>query len=211
MKHRINQFLAALLVVFAFTQGASAVTPQGIPQIPAFLPMMHSVPQTKPQPIDGEWIISSLGKRIRIQAGRAFAVDPWVHMFVLKVNPGMVVIKDIKRTGPKQFGGQDLPLMGAWQADLTPDGSLGVSVQTMLGPVRYALSPVSLDNPRAFARLKGGRRAPPPEPEYEAEDEYEYSDEDEYSDDDYADDYSDEDEDESEYSDEDESADWDGW
>ena len=67
-----------------------------IPQIPAFLPMMTAVPVTQAQPIDGIWTISSLGKRIRIEGGRAYAVDPWVHMFVLKIQPGMVVIKDIQ-------------------------------------------------------------------------------------------------------------------
>ena len=39
-------------------------------------------------------MISANRKRVRIQAGRAFAVDPWLHLFVLKIEPMMVVIGD---------------------------------------------------------------------------------------------------------------------
>ena len=82
--------------------GASAiaqVVPQ-VPQIPAFLPMFDSVAPTPPQPLDGTWLITSIRKKVRIEGGRAYAIDGWVHMMVLKIEPGMVVIQDIAPTAP---------------------------------------------------------------------------------------------------------------
>ena len=150
---RVILFLVSLLGAMS-VQAAQAV-PQ-VPQIPAFLPMAHTVPQTAKLPIDGEWVISAIGKRVRIQSGRAFAVDPWVHMFVLQIQPMMVVIKDIQAAGGNQYSGSDLPLMGAWQAQLGADGTLNVSVQGVFGPVRYAMMPLSMDDQSAFESAKRG-------------------------------------------------------
>ena len=133
---------------------------QPMPEIPAFLPMAHTVPQGEVTPIDGEWVVTSIGKRIRIQAGRAYALDSWLHLFVLKIQPMMVVLKDIRRTQPGQYTGQDLPLMGAWNARLGPDGTLSVNVQGALGPAQYTLMPVSQDDPQAFAQEKRGNYQP---------------------------------------------------
>ena len=140
--------LWALVFLVAIAPIALA-QPGQIPQIPAFLPMAHTVPKAQPMPIDGTWTISSLGKRIRIEGGRAYAVDPWVHLFVLKIQPSMVVIKDIKPTGPGRYSGQDLPLMGQFDATVQADGSLGVSVAAIV-PARYTLVPVTLDNQAWF-------------------------------------------------------------
>ncbi len=134
---------------------------QPAPEVPAFLPMAHTVPQGEVTPIDGEWVVTSIGKRIRIQAGRAYALDSWLHLFVLRIQPMMVVLKDIRRTQPGQYSGQDLPLMGAWNARLGPDGTLSVSVQGALGPAQYTLMPISQDNPQAFAQEKRGNSPPP--------------------------------------------------
>ncbi|MDH5456139.1 MAG: hypothetical protein OEY37_08705 [Gammaproteobacteria bacterium] len=133
---------------------------QPVPELPAFLPMAHTVPQGAVTPIDGEWVVTSIGKRIRIQAGRAYAVDSWLHMFVLRIQPMMVVLKDIRRTQPGHYTGQDLPLMGAWNARLGPDGTLSVNVQGALGPAQYTLMPVSQDDPQAFAEEKRGNYQP---------------------------------------------------
>ncbi len=121
-----------------------------MPQIPAFLPMANTVPTTSALPIDGEWMVTSIGKRVRVQAGRAYALDPWVHLFVLQIQPMMVVIKDIRETGSGEYAGSDLPLMGPWQAQLANDGTLNVSVQTAMGPARYAMMPVRMDDQSAF-------------------------------------------------------------
>lgn len=132
---------------------AHAQVPQ-IPEIPAFLPTMMDVPATQKSPIDGEWVISSIRKRIKIDAGRAYALDPWLHLFVLKIEPLMVVIKNIQRTAPGRYVGEDLPLVGTFNATLMPNGYLAVNVAGMLGPVNYNLIPVRLDNPQALESEK---------------------------------------------------------
>jgi hypothetical protein len=123
-----------------------------IPQIPAFLPTMDQVAPSQAMPLDGTWLISSIRKRIRIEAGRAYAVDNWVHLFVLKVEPSMVVINNIIPTGPGAYSGEDLPLMGKWTAKSQADRSLSVSVAGTLGPVNYKLTPMQLDNPQWYAQ-----------------------------------------------------------
>ncbi|WP_202962375.1 hypothetical protein [Congregibacter litoralis] len=144
--------LAALLLVSVKSNAQIPGIPTipEVPQIPAFLPMMTDVPATDAMPIDGEWMISSIRKRIRIDRGRAYVVDPWVHMFVLKVEPMMVVISELRRTGPGQYTGKDLPLVGQFNATITPDGLLDVNVAGMLGPVKYKLMPVSITDQQAF-------------------------------------------------------------
>ena len=49
----------------AFAQGD--ILGGKIPQVPAFLPLMTEVPMAAKQPIDGEWMIGSIRKRIRIE------------------------------------------------------------------------------------------------------------------------------------------------
>ena len=149
-----------LIYLMLLTCPAGAFAQPGqIPQIPAFLPMMTAVPATAAQPIDGIWTISSLGKRVRIEGGRAYAVDPWVHMFVLQIQPGMVVIKDIRSAGHGSFTGSDLPLMGAWNASIGVSGVLDVQVAAMI-PVRYQLLPMQLDNPTWFQQTVAGASVP---------------------------------------------------
>jgi len=184
---------------------SAQVNPLGgqIPQIPAFLPMAPDIPMSKKLPIDGEWMVSSIRKRIRIEGGRAYAVDSWVHLFVLKVEPLMVVSKDWRRTGPGQYTGEDLPLMGKFTANLASNGYLNVEVAGLFGPVKFALVPVRVDDQRRFDREKSGRDA---EEESSSDDDYDDNDyaEDDYGDeeDDYSDDESSYEDDEGSYEDE---------
>ncbi len=119
--------------------------------------MATAVPKTQPLAIDGTWTITSIGKRIRIEAGRAYAVDPWVHMFVLQIQPGMVVLEDLRSTAPGHYVGKDLPLMGQLKADLTPGGTLNVTVAGAFGPADYQLVPVQIDDQSWFARARSGQ------------------------------------------------------
>jgi len=146
-----NSGLCAAVLFAVLTAPALAQTPQ-IPQIPAFLPTADQVPATQPMPLDGTWLVNTIRKKIRIEGGRAYAVDPWLHMFVLKVEPGMVVLRDIAPAAPGKYTGSDLPLMGQLTATVQPDRSLAVSVQTALMPVQYKLIPVQLDNPQWYAQ-----------------------------------------------------------
>jgi len=161
MQSSLNRILL-ILTLMSGTTNVSA-QPGQIPQIPAFLPMMTTVPASEAQPIDGIWTISSIGKRIRIEGGRAYAVDPWVHMFVLKIQPGMVVLKDIRPAGHGSYAGSDLPLMGAWNATIGIGGTLDVQVTGMI-PARYQLLPMQLDNPAWFQESTSGATTPPDQP-----------------------------------------------
>lgn len=168
MNNKSNKVLISGLLFFMcfISKPAYAgLAPGQIPQIPAFLPYSMDVAMSERYPVDGEWVINTIRKRIRIEAGRAYAVDSWLHLFVLKIEPLMVVIKDIQRTGPGEYSGYDLPLMGAWTAKLLPDGTLNVNVAGTLGPVSYKLMPVRLDNPVLFEQEKGGQYTQPtPDP-----------------------------------------------
>ncbi|TVO58840.1 hypothetical protein [Denitromonas halophila] len=131
-------------------------------QMPAALPMKEAVERNTVTSVDGEWRISTLGKRIRIEAGRAYAVDPWLHLGVMQIQPGMVVWQNVRRTAPAQFAGDDLPLQGAFSASLNTSGQMDVAVQGALGPVRYQLIPVDIDNRTAYEAEM--RMAGPPVP-----------------------------------------------
>lgn len=161
--------LAATMAATAAGQDLAVIMgqPSGIPQVPAFLPNRYSVAKSEPLPIDGMWLVNTLRKKIRIEAGRAYAVDSWLHLFVLKVQPDMVVIRDFQRTGPGRYTAQDLPLMGPATMQLNADGNLAVTVQGMLGPVRYELRRLEARYPEALsAEISAAGHAPsmPPPP-----------------------------------------------
>jgi len=150
----IRRLFAATCLSLGLTGAAHA---QGIPTIPAFLPTTAAVPAGAAMPIDGEWTIAALGKRIRIEAGRAYAVDPWLHAFVLQIQPGMVVIQNLQRTAPGRYSGDDLPLMGRFDAQMdTTTGVLNVTVASVLGTIRYQLLPSSLDDQARFDAERRG-------------------------------------------------------
>jgi len=160
---RTFRMVCALVLFLATPLTQAQLNPLGgqVPQIPAFLPSVTEVPMTQKLPIDGDWIINTIRKRIRIEGGRAYALDPWVHMFVLKIEPLMVVLKDLRRTGPRQYGGEDLPLLGQLTATLTAEGYLNVSVAGTMGPAKYVLIPVRMDNQQIFDQEKSGHYTPP--------------------------------------------------
>ncbi len=138
---------ALLLVGISPLEAASIPGVGEVPEIPAFLPTMETVAATQPLPVDGTWRIREIAKTVRIDRGRIYAVDSWTHMFVLQVQPGMVVVKDFQATGPGEYAGFDLPLQGTGTYKLTKDRTLSVFVQGLLGPVRLTLMPLQLDNP----------------------------------------------------------------
>ncbi len=163
MSRKLSLFLAGSLLLagdLSPTRNAAAqdlaetiAKAAGVPQIDAFLPSKHDVPKTKALAIDGVWSISTIKKRIRIEGGRAYAVQPWLHMLVLKVQPDMVVIRNIRASGAGSFAGEDLPLVGPATFRLTPDGNLDVTVQSSyLGLISYVLLRGEADDPAALQR-----------------------------------------------------------
>ncbi len=111
--------------------------------MPAMLPLKQDVAATAVSAIDGDWVVSTLNKRIRIDRGRAYALDAWQHAVLWTVQPDMVVIRDIESVGDGIFEGDDLPLLGRARIQRLDNGSLDVTVSTALGPVNYQLVPVA--------------------------------------------------------------------
>lgn len=117
---------------------------QSVAQIPAFLPVVTEVAAGNATDADGTYEISTIGKRITISQGRAFVIDPWKHAFVLDVQPGMVVLRDFRQTGPDRFEAEDLPMMGNVTFFRQPNGALQGEVTGALGTSRYVLLPRDL-------------------------------------------------------------------
>lgn len=159
----------------------------------ADLPDRSDIKKTRTQPIDGVWRISTIDKRIKIEAGRAYAIDSWKHLGIYKIERNMVVIKDIKKNAAGNYKGYDLPLLGQWNAILQANRNLKVTV----GFVSYELIPVDI---KSISKLqKEMRLAGLVETDNETDSEEDWSDSEEESEDEesYAedDDYSEEDED----------------
>lgn len=150
----------------AGTMGDAFAAAAGIPQMDAFLPYSTQVPETEPLAIDGDWKISTLGKTIRIEKGRAYALDPWTHALTLKIRPNMVIIRDIRQTGPNTFTGQDLPLLGASTMTQLPDGRISVSVAS-IPKYDYFLLPAE---GRQFPDNGSGNTLPPSGPQPDLDD-----------------------------------------
>lgn len=149
---RICALTLALLSGHALAQDMTEMIADaaGVPQIPAFLPDKYSVARGEALPIDGLWLVSSIRKKIRIEQGRAYAVDPWLHLFVLKVQPDMVVMQNFRRTDAGSYAADDLPLMGPALLTVNAKGNLDVSVQGALGPAKYALVRLEAQYPEAL-------------------------------------------------------------
>jgi len=130
--------------------GEMALQAAGLPQFQAFLPNKAAVPAVQAMDIDGVWTISTIGKRIKIDRGRAYAVDPWLHLMSLKIQPDMVVMQNMQQTAQDTYVADDLPLMGKASLRTSAGGAIDVTVQGALGPATYKLIPY------------GERSAPPP-------------------------------------------------
>ncbi len=167
-KHRYLRYMIEFAAsVFLMTVFVWSLTSPAAAQIPAFLPDKNSVPETRAMPIDGTWRVSTLGnKRIRIEQGRAYSLDPWVFMFVLQVQPNMVVSKDYRRIEAGKYTMFDLPLQGPGTLQLLPDGSINVSVKGSWGPVTFVLTQDEIDDPASLdaeiAAMSGGGDSQPP-------------------------------------------------
>ena len=93
--------------------------------------------------IDGDWRVDTIDKVIRIDRGRAYAVEGWTHAFVLQVQPDMVTIRNIQQTNDDEYVGDDLPMMGRVTLRHVSHDRIEASVPGLLGPARYTLSRVA--------------------------------------------------------------------
>lgn len=127
--------------IAAGPMGDAFAAAAGIPQMDAFLPYESQVPPTQALPIDGDYTISTLGKRVRIDRGRSYALDPWTHAMTLKIRPNMVVAKDFRQISATEYTSEDLPLLGTASMTVQPDGRIAVNVAS-IPPYSYFLLPV---------------------------------------------------------------------
>ncbi|KEO90875.1 hypothetical protein EH31_07510 [Erythrobacter longus] len=113
----------------------------------AALPGRYAVDLGEPLPIDGVWRLSTNDKRMRIERGRAFAVDGWNYALLFRVNPEQVTMTDLRRESPGVYLGRDILLNGASKLTLRADGNLGVRIASFPFPVEFVLIREALDDP----------------------------------------------------------------
>jgi hypothetical protein len=150
--------MCAVLLLWPWSAQLHAQT-MTVPEIGAFLPSVVDVKPSQVLPIDGLWSVSSLDKVVRIDRGRVYAIEGWMHLLLFKIKPGMVVIKGLKEESDGVYAGDDLPLQGPLKATLTGDRILDIKVAGALGEVRYQMIPQQLDDQDAFNKLIKGIRA----------------------------------------------------
>ncbi len=115
----------------------------------AALPDRYAVDLGPRQPIDGVWRISTNDKRLRIERGRAFAVDGWNHALLFRVEPEQVTMIDIRRDDDGAYLGRDILLNGDARMTVRDDGNLDVTVGTFPFPVTFVLIREALDDSEA--------------------------------------------------------------
>lgn len=136
---------ASACLMIAVPQAANA-------QIPAALPDIASVAPGDATDADGTYVVSTINKRITIEKGRAYVVDPWNTALIFTVKAGMVTLQNFRQTGPDTFEADDLPMMGKVVFNRQPNGTLQGVVQGTMGEAKYALVPTDY----AEAPIDGG-------------------------------------------------------
>ena len=139
-------------------------------QVPAFLPNKEAVAAGESMAIDGDWHVNTIDRVIRIERGRAYAVEGWTHAFILSVQPDMVTIQNIQQVNETEYVGDDLPMMARVTLRVASPDRIEATVPGLLGPARYTLTRVAGsanpigDRPPMFEQATGpGRLTPQPD------------------------------------------------
>lgn len=119
----------------------------------AKLPQLIGVPATQSTAIDGVWRLATNKARIRIEAGRAYALDPWVYLLLWQVKPQMVVMRNFREAAIGRFDADDLLLAGPATLTLINPDQLRVEVRGALAPVTYKLQLVEAADSSALKHL----------------------------------------------------------
>lgn len=156
--HCLKHFLWRVAMCL-FLSGAG--TPLVAAQTPALLPMKNSVPPGQVSPVDGVYTVSTLGKKIRIDAGRGYMIDPWVQALFWEVKTDMVTLKNFRRTGVGRYEADDLPMGAKVKFTMGKQGVLNGVVKG----VKYKLIPISAANTERFTQeLLAVRKLKPEHP-----------------------------------------------
>lgn len=150
-----TKFLKATLATIIVLSPMALTTPAHA-QMAAMLPTADSVEPAAPTDADGTYMVSTINKRITIDRGRAYVVDPWTHALVFRVQRGMVTLQNFRQTGPDQFEADDLPMMGKVVFTRQPNGTLQGVVQGAFGEAKYALVPANYSGGPAPDPSEGG-------------------------------------------------------
>lgn len=147
----VRSAISAALLALATTSAVIAPLPHQTAQaqIPGLLPSADQVAPAQPMAIDGVWQIRELGKHIVVEAGRAYALESWIHAFVFEIQPDMVVLRNFEQKAPNVYVADDLPLMARANMVVEENGSITASVAGLV-PVKYHLDPVELFYPQHF-------------------------------------------------------------
>ncbi|GMN04562.1 hypothetical protein [Erythrobacter sp. MTPC3] len=113
----------------------------GASQAQAQLPDVASVAPGEATDADGTYVVSTINKRITIENGRAYVIDPWTQALIFRIKSGMVTLQNFRQTGPDTFEADDLPMMGKVVFNRQPNGTLQGVVQGAFGEAKYALVP----------------------------------------------------------------------
>lgn len=136
--------LIALVLAFAALQSPANA------QAPAMLPTENTVAAGEPLAIDGVWKVRGLQKDVRIERGRIYALESWVHAFIFTIQPGMVTARDIQHQSLGVYAGNELSLASRVTYRLQRDGSI-VATTASLIPATFIFDPVRLDFPGVYA------------------------------------------------------------
>ncbi len=155
-----------ILLAGAMAAGSLLVASPAQAQMRALLPMASEVDEGAATDADGTYVVSTINKRITIENGRAYVVDPWTHALVLRVHPGMVTLQNFRQTGPDQFEADDLPMMGKVVFYRQPNGALKGVVNGAFGEAKYVLVPTDYAGEPAPDPIGGSPEGdgPPPVP-----------------------------------------------
>lgn len=155
---------ATLAIMLLLVSLVAAITPLSAQNV-ADLPYYDDVEPGEPLEIDGVWNVVGLGKKVLIENGHSFVLDPWVHLFVIQVERGQVVSTSIRRSDETSFIAFDNLLQRQMNWKLNSDGSISASGTGFLAP-SFRMEPVELSYPEAFDELRlatvGGEEKPVP-------------------------------------------------
>ncbi|MEM7778492.1 MAG: hypothetical protein AAF732_23170 [Pseudomonadota bacterium] len=137
----MNMVLKSTLLAGMLAFGTAGMGSPAHAQIAASLPMVDTVAQGEATDADGTYVVSTINKRITIENGRAYVIDPWNTALIFTVKAGMVTLQNFRQTGPNSFEADDLPMMGKVVFNRQPNGTLQGVVKGAMGEAKYALVP----------------------------------------------------------------------
>lgn len=129
----------------------------------ASTPTKDDVPPGERLPIDGEWRETTAPKpRFRIEAGRMWALEPYVSGGLWQVRAGQIELVNLKRSGPRTYLGWHPGYKGPYYMSLIEEGRLAVLLRLPIGDYKSVLEKLSVDDATAFAAELEGPLPPVP-------------------------------------------------